>query len=121
SGHGGGGERATSRTCSRGGEVIAAIGPAMLSRMGASSEATPMSDILDYCEGQRVAHFDSGETIIPEGARLGKLFILIEGQIEVIRKDTQVTHMDEPGSVFGEMSMLLDMPHSATVKALSKV
>jgi len=89
--------------------------------MGASSEATPMSDILDYCEGQRVAHFDSGETIIPEGARLGKLFILIEGQIEVIRKDTQVTHVDEPGSVFGEMSVLLDMPHSATVKALSKV
>src|SRR6185437_14730664 len=68
SGHGGGGERATSRTCSRGGEVIAAIGPAMLSRMGASSEATPMSDILDYCDGQRIAHFDSGETIIPEGA-----------------------------------------------------
>lgn len=80
-----------------------------------------MSDILDYCEGQRVAHFDSGETIIPEGARLGKLFILIKGQIEVIRKDTQVTHADEPGSVFGEMSVLLDMPHSATVKALSKV
>jgi CRP-like cAMP-binding protein len=80
-----------------------------------------MADILDYCEGQRVAHFESGETIIPEGARLGKLFILIEGQIEVIRKDTQVTHVDEPGSVFGEMSVLLDMPHSATVKALSDV
>jgi len=27
--------------------------------------------------------------------------------------------VDEPGSVFGEMSVLLDMPHSATVKALS--
>ena len=80
-----------------------------------------MADILDYCSGQPVVHFDSGETIIPEGARLGKLFVLIEGQIEVIRKDTQVTHVDEPGSVFGEMSVLLDMPHSATVKALSDV
>ena len=80
-----------------------------------------MADILDYCEGQPVGHFESGETVIPEGARLGKLFILIQGQIEVIRKDTQVTHVDEPGSVFGEMSVLLDMPHSATVKALSKV
>jgi len=80
-----------------------------------------MTDILDYCEGQKVVHFDSGETIIPEGARLGKLFILIDGQIEVIRRDTQVTHVDEPGSVFGEMSVLLDMPHSATVKALSEV
>lgn len=80
-----------------------------------------MADILDYCAGQPVVHFESGETIIPEGARLGKLFILIEGQIEVIRKDTQVSYVDEPGSVFGEMSVLLDMPHSATVKALSDV
>jgi CRP-like cAMP-binding protein len=80
-----------------------------------------MADILDYCSGQKVVHFESGETIVPEGARLGKLFILIEGQIEVIRRDTQVTHVDEPGSIFGEMSVLLDMPHSATVKALSRV
>lgn len=80
-----------------------------------------MPDILDYCEGQKIVHFDSGETIIAEGERHGQLFVLIEGQIEVIRKDTQVSHVDEPGSVFGEMSVLLDMPHSATVKALSKV
>jgi CRP/FNR family cyclic AMP-dependent transcriptional regulator len=80
-----------------------------------------MTDILDYCEGQPVVHFESGETMIPEGTRLGKLFVLIEGQIEVIRKDTQVSHVDEPGSLLGEMSVLLDMPHSATVKALSPV
>jgi len=80
-----------------------------------------MADILDYCQGQKIVSFESGEVMIPEGARLGKLFVLIEGQIEVIRRDTQVTHVDEPGSVFGEMSVLLDMPHSATVKALSDV
>jgi len=80
-----------------------------------------MADILDYCAGQPAVHFESGETIIPEGARLGKLFVLIDGQIEVVRKDTQVSHVDEPGSVLGEMSVLLDMPHSATVKALSDV
>lgn len=80
-----------------------------------------MADILDYCAGQPAMRFESGETIIPEGARLGKLFVLIDGQIEVVRKDTQVSHVDEPGSVLGEMSVLLDMPHSATVKALSDV
>jgi len=80
-----------------------------------------MADILDFCDGQPVVNFESGETMIPEGARLGKLFVLIDGQIEVIRKDTQVSYVDEPGSIFGEMSLLLDMPHSATVKALSAV
>ncbi len=80
-----------------------------------------MADILDYCKGQKVGHFDSGETLIAEGSANGKLFVLISGQIEVIRKDTQVSFVDEPGSMFGEMSVLLDMPHSATVKALSDV
>jgi CRP-like cAMP-binding protein len=80
-----------------------------------------MTDILDYCAGQNVRHFESGETLIAEGASNGKLFVLIDGQIEVIRKDTQVSFVDEPGSMFGEISVLLDMPHSATVKALSDV
>ncbi len=80
-----------------------------------------MPDILDYCDGQKSVHFKAGEVMIPEGARLGKLFVLTKGQIEVVRKDTQVSYVDEPGSTFGEMSVLLDMPHSATVKALSDV
>lgn len=78
-----------------------------------------MADILEYCEGLKIASFKSGATILTEGERLGKIYILAEGEVEVIRERTQVTHVDEPGSIFGEMSVLLDMPHSATVKALS--
>ena len=42
-------------------------------------------------------------------------------KVEVLRKDTQVSYVDEPGSIFGEMSCLLDMPYTAQVKALSDV
>jgi CRP/FNR family cyclic AMP-dependent transcriptional regulator len=78
-----------------------------------------MADILEYCEGLKIASVKAGGVILTEGERLGKIYILKEGQVEVIRERTQVTHIDEPGSIFGEMSVLLDMPHSATVKALS--
>ena len=78
-----------------------------------------MADILEYCEGLNIASFTAGSTILVEGERLGKIFILKEGEVEVVREKTQVTHIDEPGSIFGEMSVLLDMPHSATVKSLS--
>lgn len=78
-----------------------------------------MADILEYCAGLKVASFKAGAVVLTEGERLGKIYILKEGQVEVIREKTQVTHIDEPGSIFGEMSVLLDMPHSATVKALS--
>ena len=80
-----------------------------------------MADILDLVKGQKAQDFPAGETLIHEGLTLGKLFVLAEGQVEVIRRDMQVTHVDEPGSVFGEMSVLLDQPYSATVKALSAI
>ena len=80
-----------------------------------------MSDILDYCKGREVHTFRAGHVLIDEGAQQGKLFVLVDGQVEVLRKDTQVSYIDEPGSIFGEMASLLDMPSSATVKALSTV
>ena len=80
-----------------------------------------MADILDYCADLNELRFKSGQVMLPEGERLGRLYVLVEGQVEVIRERTQVTHVDEPGSIFGEMAVLLDMPHSATVKALSAV
>ncbi len=80
-----------------------------------------MSDILDYCKGREAETFKPGHVLIHEGGQEGKLFVLIEGQVEVLRKDTQVSYIDEPGSIFGEMAVLLDMPSSATVKALSRV
>ena len=80
-----------------------------------------MSDILDYCEGREARTFKAGQVMISEGGQEAKLLVLIEGQVEVLRKDTQVSYIDEPGSIFGEMAALLDMPSSATVKALSTV
>lgn len=80
-----------------------------------------MADILEYCKGLKQISFKPGAVMLPEGERFGKLFVLVEGQVEVVRERTQVTHVDEPGSIFGEMAVLLDMPHSATVKALSAV
>jgi CRP/FNR family transcriptional regulator, cyclic AMP receptor protein len=80
-----------------------------------------MADILDLCEGREARSFKPGELLVKEGGQEGRLFVLIEGQVEVLRKETQVSYIDEPGSIFGEMSVLLDMPYSATVKALSDV
>ena len=80
-----------------------------------------MPDILEYCKGRKAETFKSGAVLIEQGGEERKLFVLVEGQVEVLRKETQVSYVDEPGSLFGEMSVLLDMPYSATVKALSSV
>ena len=80
-----------------------------------------MADILEYCKGRKVETFKSGATLIRQGGEEKQIFVLVEGQVEILRADTQVSYVDEPGSLFGEMSVLLDMPYSATVKALSTV
>ena len=55
----------------------------------------------------------------PRGCRTGHLYVLIEGRLEVIKGDTVVPSMTEPGAMLGEMSVLLDQPHTATVRAAS--
>lgn len=54
-----------------------------------------------------------------EGGREGVLYILIEGEVEVLKGDYQVSTISEPGAIFGEIAVLLASPHTATVKALT--
>ena len=76
-----------------------------------------MRDILDYCIGGVRRNVVAGTEVLHEGARTGHLYVLIEGRLEVVKGDTVVATMSEPGGVAGEMSVLLDTPHTATVRA----
>jgi CRP/FNR family transcriptional regulator, cyclic AMP receptor protein len=78
-----------------------------------------MRAILDYCSGAVQRQVPAGTFLIHEGGKTGHLFILIEGRLEVIKGDAVVAILAEPGAVLGEMSVLLDQPHTATVRAAS--
>ena len=76
-----------------------------------------MRDILEYCIGGHRRNVPVGTLVVHEGGRTGHLYVLIEGRLEVIKGDTVVANITEPGAVLGEMSVLLDLPHTATVRA----
>jgi len=80
-----------------------------------------MASILDKCASLPRKHFAPGTVLLAEGETSGRLYILAEGSVEVLRGDTQVAVIGEVGSVFGEMSVLLNRPHTATVRATSPV
>ena len=80
-----------------------------------------MTPVLKYCFGLPEVAFAAGDILITEGTERGPLYILVDGNIEVLREGILVAGTDVPGSIFGEMSSLLDMPHTATVKAASEV
>ena len=76
-----------------------------------------MSAILKLCQGVPLKTVDPGTILFAEGKRDRMLCILAEGEVEILKDDFQVNTVCEPGSVFGEMSILLDTPHTATVRA----
>ena len=78
-----------------------------------------MREVLDYCTGAIQRSVSAGTLILHEGGTSGHLYVLIEGRLEVIKGDTVVANIVEPGAVVGEMSVLLDKPHTATVRAAS--
>ena len=66
--------------------------------------------------------FPAGSELIRQGSpHSGQLIVLREGEIEVLRDGKLVSSVRQPGAIFGEMSVLLDRPHSATVRAVTDV
>jgi CRP/FNR family transcriptional regulator, cyclic AMP receptor protein len=76
------------------------------------------TNILDKCAGLPEVHLPAGTILLNEGEKSGKLYILIDGEFEVSHGGVQIANISTAGSVFGEMSILLDAPHTASVKAL---
>jgi len=60
------------------------------------------------------------EVIITEGQPNDKIYFLIEGQIEVKKRDVVLSHFGE-GDVFGEMEVLDVMPAIASIRAVTQV
>jgi len=78
-----------------------------------------MRAVLDYCTGGIQRAVPAGALVLHEGSKTGHLFVLLEGRLEVIKGDSVVAVLTEPGAMLGEMSVLLDQPHTATVRAAS--
>ena len=62
--------------------------------------------------------YQAGENVLTAGSRTGRLLILKKGAVVVVKGTIEIAKVAEPGAVFGELSALLDQPHSADVRAL---
>ena len=84
----------------------------------------PMPLIPNIGEFQRklatfpLATYQTDETVLSASSKTGRLLILKEGAVAVLKDGVEIARVTEPGAVFGELSVLLDQPHSAEVRAL---
>jgi CRP-like cAMP-binding protein len=79
-----------------------------------------MRAVLDHCAGGQEVRLAANEVLIRQGETTGHLYVLLDGRLDVVKGDTVVATVTEPGAIFGEMSVLLDQPHTATVRAAAE-
>lgn len=75
--------------------------------------------IARACAGHSEISLPAGAEVIVEGASGGALFVLIEGSVSVLRSNVQVASADRPGTLFGEVAILLGLPYTVTVVTTS--
>ncbi len=89
----------------KGVEPFSALNPAELTRIA---------------ETATLRHFEAGEVIIREGDTGEELFLISEGEVEVLRHDHEVARLG-PADFFGEAALLSGQPRNATVIATEAV
>ena len=62
--------------------------------------------------------YGAGETVFTEGTKTGQLLILKSGVVSIVKGGTKIATVAEPGAIFGELSALLDQPHTADVRTV---
>jgi CRP/FNR family cyclic AMP-dependent transcriptional regulator len=65
-----------------------------------------------------IATYQAGETVLTAASTTGRLLILKNGAVAVIKEGVEIGKVAEPGAVFGELSVLLGRPHTADVIAV---
>ena len=74
---------------------------------------------VDLNSISQIAHevvFSENHTIFEEGAEGDSLYLLVDGEISIIKAETEVLSFNEKGYCFGEVALIDDKPRSATIK-----
>jgi CRP/FNR family cyclic AMP-dependent transcriptional regulator len=78
-----------------------------------------MNPFLEIVAGHPARVLAAGEFLLEQDGPCEALHVLLEGEVEVLRDGVRVAKTADVGAVFGEMSLLLGGPCTASVRALS--
>jgi len=79
-----------------------------------------MKDMLSLSTGLPERIFEVGEAVVEEGGVAGGMWVLVSGALQVRKGSALVNSITRPGALVGEISVLLDVPFSATVEATER-
>lgn len=62
-------------------------------------------------------YMHQGQTLFLEGEESQDLYVLLEGELDVLKGEQVIGILSEPGAVFGEMSFLMGDKRTATIRS----
>jgi CRP-like cAMP-binding protein len=71
---------------------------------------------LERLSALPIEAYQAGELVLRKGQTSGKVFILRQGSVEVLDGGQRIALANQPGTVFGEIGVLLDQPAMADVR-----
>jgi len=75
---------------------------------------------LQKLAGMNMIRYSAGENVLTSGSKTGRLVVLRNGSVEVVKDGVQIAKVSAPGAVFGELAIFLDQAHTADVRALEQ-
>ena len=83
-----------------------------------------MDDLIKlYDESQKLktmqVSYVPNQVVFREDERTFEMYILLSGKVEILKKDKRIAVVEEEGSYLGELSTLLGIPRTATIRAMS--
>lgn len=78
-----------------------------------------MTSIADLTQDLPTQIFEPGAILLAEGGSSGRLYVLVDGAVEILKGDFQINLVSDRGALFGDMSALLAIPHMATARAVT--
>lgn len=81
--------------------------------------AIPAEDLAEIAQVAQEQPVRQGQQLLTAGSPGEGLYVIVEGEVDVVGEDGRQLARVHPGAVLGEMSLLLDAPCSATCVASS--
>lgn len=100
------------------GLVAPSPNPRRGAKLGRHPREAAVANFLTFVKSQPVRVLEPGESLVETGEANGELYVLQSGKLSVVRDGVEIARITEPGSLIGEMSVLLGIDHSATVRAI---